>query len=64
MFYELVGAEEHIDSVVNLHKVFLSLVLSMEDTLFDMTIEDMALHAKLTKVLEAIKLKVSQTDLI
>lgn len=39
-FHELAGTEEHISAVLNLHRVFLSFLLSLENDLFEMTIED------------------------
>ena len=39
-FQELVGKEEHVDDVLNLHRVFLSLLLKLEDELIEMTAQD------------------------
>ena len=41
-FHEMVGAEGHIDNVVNLHRVYLSLLLSMENEIGGLT-DDLAL---------------------
>ena len=65
LFYELVGSEEHIDSVINLHKVFFSLILGLENYISETTIEkDFGLHDKFIKVIEKLKLKADSQDLI
>ena len=65
LFYELVGSEEHIDSVINLHKVFFSLILGLEQHISETTIEkDLGLHDKFIKVIEKLKLKADSQDLV
>ncbi len=43
----MVGTEEHVDAVINLHQVFLSLMLDLEEELGKMTSQDFRLNAKL-----------------
>ena len=60
-FYEMVGASEHIDKVINLHRVYLSLLLSMEHELQVMT-DDLAVLSRLNSLIGKVKEKVGQDD--
>ena len=62
-FHELVGNEDQVPVVINLHRVFLSLVMSIKAELFEMTVDDQKLNEKLTKALETIRLRADQADL-
>ena len=42
-FHEMVGAPEHKEKVLNLHKVYLSLLIEMEDELRKLCVHDPSL---------------------
>ena len=60
-FYEMVGAGEHINKVINLHRVYLSLLLSMEQELEVMS-DDLSLLARMRNLLTQIKGMVGADD--
>ena len=59
LFHELVGSEENIDTVLNLHKVYLSLLLTMETELKSLT-ADIALQSKIGRLLAKLRGKVGE----
>ena len=55
----MVGAREHIDKVINLHQVYLSLILSMEEELKVFS-DDLAVLQRLNNLIRKIKEKIGQ----
>jgi len=51
----MVGTEEHVENVLNLHRVFLSLLVDLEQELLSMTSQDAKLNARMLAVLEKVK---------
>ena len=61
-FQEMVGAEQHKGAVINLHKVYLSMMIELEKDLHVLTNDDMSLAREIDSLLDKIKSKLS-TDL-
>lgn len=59
LFHELVGQQEHTASVVNLHRVLLSLFLSMEGDFAKLT-SDVPLLTKIDRLLTKVKKAVGE----
>ena len=58
----MVGAEQHKGAVINLHKVYLSMMIELEKDLHILTNDDMSLAREIDSLLDKIKSKLS-TDL-
>ena len=53
-FHEMVGAEDHIENVLNLHRVYISLILGMEKEINSMT-DDLSLLSRFDSLVQNIK---------
>ena len=64
LFHLLVGAPEHAESVINLHRVFLSLVLDLQDELRSQATGDERFTSKLDSLFAKVDKAVNRNDLL
>ena len=55
----MVGAEQHKEAVINLHKVYLSLMIELEKDLHILINDDMSLAREIDSFMDKIKSKLS-----
>ena len=62
LYYELVGANDRSEDVINLHRVYISLLVSLEEEIKSLIADDIALQTKFDKLMTKIKDRISTAD--